>query len=102
MVAATVENSSNKAKSFPFYSPNGRVVLARLDGAKLTRMSEAPVGAWVQGSVFSSDGKMLLVQNFLDREIQVFAIEGQGQLRDTGQRIKLKAGPVGIRALGSP
>ena len=102
MVAATVENSSNKAKSFPFYSPNGRVVLARLDGAKLTRMSEAPVGAWVQGSVFSSDGKMLLVQNFLDRELQVFAIEGQGQLRDTGQRIKLKAGPVGIRALGSP
>ena len=102
MVAATVENSSNKAKDFPFYSPHGKVVLARLDGTKLIKMSEAPVGAWVQGSVFSADGKTLLVQNFLDRELQVFAIEAQGQLRDTGQRIKLKAGPVGIRAVGAP
>ena len=102
MVAATVENHSNKAKDFPFYSPHGSVVLVRLDGTKLTKLSEAPVGAWVQGSAFSADGRTLLVQNNLDREIQVFAIDAKGQLRDTGQRIKLKANPVGIRAAGSP
>src|SRR5258705_11727997 len=56
-VAATVINSSNKAKDFPWYSPTGQGVLVRVDGTKLTKTSEAPVGACGQGSAFSNDAK---------------------------------------------
>ncbi|APV50903.1 hypothetical protein BWI17_15125 [Betaproteobacteria bacterium GR16-43] len=102
MVAVSVINGSNKAKDFPWYSGNGKVVLVRVDGTKLTRLSEAPVGAWVQGNGFSGDGRKLFAQNILENQLQVLDIDANGQLKDSGQRIPLKASPVGMRVLGAP
>jgi DNA-binding beta-propeller fold protein YncE len=98
LLALSVLNGSNKAKEFPWHSATGKVVLVSLDGTRLTKLSEAPVGAWCQGSAFSKDGRTLVVQNMLDKNLAVFAIDN-GKLADTGQRIALKGSPVGIRVL---
>ena len=76
-------------------------MLVRVDGTKLTRVSEAPVGAWVQGSGFSGDGRKLFVQNILENRLQVLDIDANGQMRDAGS-IPLKSSPVGMRVLGAP
>lgn len=100
-VAVSVINGSNKVKDWPWYSANGKAVLVRVDGTKLTKVSEAPVGAWVQGSGFSGDGKKLYVQNILENRLQVLDIDANGQMKDGGS-IPLKASPVGIRVHGAP
>ena len=75
----------------------GDNVVFRVEGRKLVKHGEADVGNWSQGAVFSPDSRTLLVQNMVQKDIQVFAVDGSG-VRDTSQRIALKAGPASIRA----
>lgn len=95
-VAVVTHNGSAKPKNSPLYNPQGKVVLYRLDNGKFSRLAEAPIGVWSQGAAFSKDGKTLLVQNLVEREIQVFSFDGT-TLKDTGQRLKTKGGPAAIR-----
>ena len=92
-------NGSNKAKASPFYHDAGLLVLFRVDGLKLAKVAEAPVGHWSQGVVFSRDGRTLLVQNMVEKDIWVFAFDG-ATLRDTKQRIPLRAGGAALRTAG--
>jgi len=96
-VAVTAMSGSNKASASPFYRAKGRVVVFRVEGKRLVKHGEADVGNWSQGAVFSPDNRTLLVQNMVQKDIQVFAIDERG-VHDTGQRIVLKAGPASIRA----
>ena len=96
-VAVTVMNGSNKPTGSPFYAAQGDVQVWRVDDKKLSKVGEAKVGNWAQGAVFSKDNKVLLVQNMVQKELQVFDVSPTGALKDTGTRIKLKAGPAGIR-----
>jgi DNA-binding beta-propeller fold protein YncE len=89
-------NGSNKRKDDPFYSAQGRIYLLRVDGGKFTRLSEAPIGTWSQGSVFSRDGKTVYVQNTSEQEIQVLRIDGD-RIVDTGQRLKTNGGAAAMR-----
>jgi YVTN family beta-propeller protein len=93
LVAVTAMSGSNKPPGSSFYRQNGRVIVFKVDGKKLAKFAEADVGTWSQGAAFSPDGRSLLVQN---TEIQVLEV-GMFGLRGTGQRIKLKGGPVAIR-----
>lgn len=95
-VAVVIHNGSGKAKESPFYNPNGLLLLYRVDGFKLTKIAQAPIGRWSQGIAFSRDGATILVQNMLERDIQVFHFDGT-QLSDTGQRIKLSGGGAALR-----
>jgi DNA-binding beta-propeller fold protein YncE len=94
--AVVIHNGSAKAKNSPFYNANGKLVLLRIDGNKLTKYAEAPIGTWAQGVAFSRDGRTILVQNMAEKEIQVLKLDGD-KLSDTGQRIKMNGGPAGIR-----
>jgi DNA-binding beta-propeller fold protein YncE len=96
-VAVTAMSGSNKPNTSPFYRSKGRVIVFRVDGKRLVKHGEADVGNWSQGALFSPDSRTLLVQNMVQKDIQVFAIDDRG-VRDTGQRIALKAGPASIRA----
>src|SRR5262245_55680864 len=58
-VAGVAHGGSTRPKDAPQFRPNGSVVLYKLDNGKLTKASEAPIGAWSQGASFSKDGKTL-------------------------------------------
>lgn len=67
------------------------------DGAA-AKVSEVPRGEAAQGLVFTQDSKTVIVQFDVERALAVYAVH-DGKLVDTGDRIKLAAGPVSIRSM---
>ena len=101
-VAVTVLNGSNKPKNSPFYNESGRLQMYAVGkDLKLTKVSEIKIGGVSQGIAFSRNGRTILVQNLLEKEIQVLT-NASGRLTDTNQRIKLTAGPAGLRTAEPP
>jgi len=98
-LAVVAMNGSNKAKESPFYTDAGKLVVYRVDGIQLSALAEAPIGHWSQGAAFSADSRTILVQNMVEKDLWVFAFDGSS-LKDTGQRIKLRAGAGAIRTAG--
>jgi DNA-binding beta-propeller fold protein YncE len=96
-IAGVAHAGSTRPKDAPQYKANGMVVLYRLDGNKLTKVSEAPIGAWSQGASFSKDGKTVVVGNMIQKNLQVFKND-DGKLTDTGQKIDVGGGAAAIRA----
>ena len=73
--------------------PNGRLVMFQVNGKRLERFGQAPIGGWSQGIAFG--GGHVLVQNMVQQQIQVFRLDKSG-LFDTGHKIQMKGGPAGI------
>lgn len=96
MLAVVLHNGSNRPADSPFYNQNGKLLLFAVKGTSLSKFAEAPIGRWSQGVAFAADSKTLLVQNMVEKNIQVFRI-ADGQLRDTGERIALPGGGAAIR-----
>ena len=94
-VAVGVINGSNKAKTSPFFNERGLLKVFRIDGFALTQVAEAPIGQWCQGIAWRRDGRALVTQCMIEREILSFAFDGSS-LKPTGT-IKMKNGPAGIR-----
>jgi hypothetical protein len=65
-------------------------------GKTLSRVAEAPIGHWSQGTAFSPDGKTILVGNKVEKDYWVFEWNGS-ILRDTGGRVKVNGGAAAIR-----
>jgi DNA-binding beta-propeller fold protein YncE len=95
LCGVVVMNGSNKAKDSPFFSDAGKLLLYRVDGTKLTRLAEAPIGHWSQGVAFSPDNRTILVGNMVEKDVQVFSWDGSA-LRETG-RIKVGGGSAALR-----
>jgi DNA-binding beta-propeller fold protein YncE len=93
--AVVVHNGSAAVPTSPFYNAFGKVVLLGISGGKLVKLSEERTGRWSQGSAFTPDSSTLLVQNMVEKDIQVYRIE-LDQLRDTFHRIKLSGGGAGL------
>jgi len=98
VVAVVVMNGSNKPKESPFYNNNGKLVLFRVSGTSLSKVAEAPIGHWSQGAAFSANGRLILVGNMVEKDVQVFEWNGT-TLKDTGTRLKVKGGPGSIRTV---
>jgi DNA-binding beta-propeller fold protein YncE len=95
-LAVVAHAGSTKPSSSPFAARNGKVLLYRINGFEFSKVDEAKIGRWSQGAVFSRDGKTLLVQNMVERNIQVFDLTGQ-RLVDTGSSIPLTGGGAALR-----
>lgn len=95
-VAVTVMNGSNKPANSPFFGP-GLVKLLKVEGMRLSMVSEAKVGTWAQGAAFTSDGRTLFVGNMTDRDISVLKVAEDGKLSEGGPRLKLAGGSAALR-----
>jgi DNA-binding beta-propeller fold protein YncE len=76
----------------------GKVVLYSINNGVATKVNELPGGEAAQGLVFTQDSKTIIVQFDVERALAVYAVQ-EGKLVDTGERIKLSAGPVSIRSV---
>ncbi len=76
-LAIGAQDGSNLSSSSPFFRDHGRLLIFALEGKALRPVAEAPIGRWNQGIAFSRDGKTLLVQNMVERNIMVFSWDGQ-------------------------
>ncbi|MBI2555586.1 MAG: YncE family protein, partial [Candidatus Rokubacteria bacterium] len=74
----------------------GKLLLFALQGTKATRVAEAPTGKNTQGVTFTPDGKYILVQNYVEKELAACRLTGSG-LEDTGVRVKVGGHPASIR-----
>jgi DNA-binding beta-propeller fold protein YncE len=95
-LAVSSRNGTNKPKGSPFYAENGKLVLFSLRGGRATKVGEAPTGKNGQGVTFTPDGKYLLVQNYVERDLAAYRVTDTGP-QDTGVRIKVKGYPASIR-----
>jgi DNA-binding beta-propeller fold protein YncE len=94
-VAVNVINGSTKPKNSPFFNDFGLLKIYRIAGTDLVPVSEAKIGHWCQGIVWSKDSKTVLVQCMVENEIQVFGFDGEALARRAP--IPLKVSPAGIR-----
>jgi DNA-binding beta-propeller fold protein YncE len=67
-------NGSNQAHDKFFYHPHSYVSLLKIEGKKVRKVSEAPVGGLAEGVAFSPDGQYLYVGNFLDGDITILRL----------------------------
>jgi len=98
-IVAQTLNGSNLTPSDPGPGRQklGRVVLFAIKDGVATRVNDLPSGEAAQGIVFAKDNKTILVQFDVEKALAVYQIR-DGKLAGTGERLKLDAGPVSIRA----
>jgi len=94
-VVLNVGNGSNKPKNSPFFNDYGLVKVLSVKGNELVPLTEAKVGHWCQGLAWSKDGRTLLAQCMVEKEIMVFNFDGK-ELKPAGS-IKVSGGPAAIR-----
>jgi hypothetical protein len=95
--AVTVMNGSQRAKAHFAYNDHGLIKVYRVEGTKLTYVTETKVGGWGQGVAWSNNGKTLLFQAMLTKELQILSFDGSA-LKVTGS-IGVPGGPAGIRTV---
>jgi DNA-binding beta-propeller fold protein YncE len=89
-------NSDKKA----FFSRNGgTAVVLKIDGRKVTKVTEIAVGGLAEGVAFSPDGAYAYIGNFLDSDMSILKINGT-EVTDTGKKLKLPGHPASLR--GAP
>jgi DNA-binding beta-propeller fold protein YncE len=94
-VAVTVMNGSNAAKTSPFYHATAVLKVLEINGKNLKFIAETKIGSWCQGAAWTPDGKTVLAQCMVEREIQMFGFDGKA-LKAAGA-IKVNGGPGGLR-----
>lgn len=92
-LAAVVHNGSGGAPGSPGYNPNGSLQVYRVAGTKLTKVADAPSGAWCQGALFSTDARTLLLQCAVARQIEVYRFDGKSLKRDEAATIRTDGRP---------
>jgi DNA-binding beta-propeller fold protein YncE len=94
-LAILVAGNSNKKA---FFSRNGgTAVVLKIDGKKVTRVTEITVGGLAEGVAFSPDGAYAYIGNFLDSDMSILKINGT-DVTDTGRKLKLPGHPASLRA----
>lgn len=93
-LAVGTQEGTTKPAANPFRGDRGRLALYALADKQLKPVAEAPIGRWSQGIAFSRDGRTVLVQNMVERTIQVFRWDGAKLW--AGTSLEIGAGPAAI------
>ena len=97
-IAVSSMGGSNLLATDPGRHKVGKVALFAIQDGAATKVSELPGGEAAQGVVFTQDSRTVIVQFDVEKELALYAVR-DGKLVDTGERIKLAAGPVSIRSM---
>jgi DNA-binding beta-propeller fold protein YncE len=97
-IAVSSMAGSNLTPDNPGRNKLGKVVLFEIRDGAAIKVSEVPGSEAAQGIVFTQDGRYVLLQMDVEKAIAVYALR-DGKLVDTGERIKLAAGPVSLRSM---
>ena len=93
-VAVTVMNGSNASPKSPLYNDYGWLRIYALNKTALALVAETQIGHWCQGAAWSADGRTVLAQCAVEREIRTFGFDGRRL--SAGAAIKVNGGPSGI------
>ena len=93
-LAVGTQEGTTKPPGNPFLGERGRLAMYELADRRLRLVTEAPVGRWSQGIAFSRDSRTVLVQNMVERSIQVFRWDGAKLW--PGVTLDIGAGPAAI------
>jgi DNA-binding beta-propeller fold protein YncE len=95
--ALAVVRGSAAPQSSPNYGPKGLAVLLSIDSDGSVHVTgAAEAGAVPQGVAFSPSGRFVYVGNYVDRNLQVFRVEGDA-LVATGIKLQLPGQPASLR-----
>ena len=97
-IAVSSMAGSNLLVTDPGRHKLGTIALFEIRDGAAVKVSEVPGGEAAQGLVFTQDSKTVIVQFDVERALAMYAIR-DGRLVDTGERIRLAAGPVSIRSM---
>lgn len=100
-LAVTIMEGSSFPPDSPFYNDGGRVVVYAVNGTRLGKLGQAKIGHWSQGVAWTNNGKRLLVQNMVEKDVMVFDFDGK-TVKDSGKRIALKGGGAALRTAKNP
>ena len=95
-VAVLLKGSAGVASDSWVYNRNGSIVVLKIDGKEVRKVSEVDVRGLPEGVVFTPDGRYLYVGNFVDRDISVLRVDGTS-VTNTGVLLKLPANPASMR-----
>ncbi|MBV8911940.1 MAG: YncE family protein [Acetobacteraceae bacterium] len=93
-LAIGAQDGSTLPAASPFVRDHGRLLIFALEGKSLRQVAEAPIGRWNQGIAFSRDGRTVLVQNMVERNIMVFGWDGKALT--PGESLPIGSGPAAI------
>jgi DNA-binding beta-propeller fold protein YncE len=94
-LAVTVMNGSNKPKDSPFFNDYGLLRIFALRNGALSPVTEAKIGHWCQGAAWSRNGKTVIAQCAVDKDIRVFAFNGRKLT--PGKTLVMQSAPAGLR-----
>jgi DNA-binding beta-propeller fold protein YncE len=94
-VAAAVQNGAHLSPASPLHHPTGILKVYALAGARLTYVTEAPIGRWAQGIAWNRQGTIVLVQAAQDKTVAVFKFDGRALTKMAS--IAVDGAPTGIR-----
>ena len=94
-LAILVAGNSNK-KAF-FSRHEGTAVVLKIDGKKVTKVTDIVVGGLAEGVAYSPDGAYAYIGNFLDSDMSILKINGT-EVTDTGKKLKLPGHPASLRS----
>jgi DNA-binding beta-propeller fold protein YncE len=97
-VAVSSMAGSNLTPDNPGRNKLGKVTLFEIRDGAAIKVNDVEGGEAAQGVVFTQDSRYVLLQMDVERAIAVYAVR-DGKLVDTGERIKLAAGPVSLRSM---
>lgn len=95
-LAVTVVNGSSARPDAPGYNSFGLLKVYRVNGGKLTLAAEARTAGWGQGSAFSDDNKLVLLQSALDKTIEVYRFDGKTLTKDPAATLRFATRPSTI------
>jgi DNA-binding beta-propeller fold protein YncE len=94
-VGVTVIDGSNKPQASVFHG-TARYRLFSIDGGRLQPAAQLVGGQWLQGHAFTPDGRAVLVQDAVNRQIRLYRNVG-GTLADTDERVQLDGAPAALK-----